>query len=382
MDFQYSEEQELFVKGVRDFAEGEIRPLCARMDRDGLVDAELLEKLKGQGFFGLCFPEDSGGVGLDTLTYGLVIRTLARVDAGIAIMVSVHNGVGSYPIMRFASDAVKAEVLPSMAAGDLASFCVTEPGSGSDAASMTTRVERTDGGYRISGEKIWVTNGYHSRWFVVTGRLEGQPGHKGISAFLVERDTPGLTIGAKEDKMGLRSSDAVSLVLDNVEVPESRRLGQEGDGFRIAMEALDGGRIGVAYQSLGLADACLESAARYSLEREQFGKPIADKQAIQWMLADSATELEQASLLTDKAAWLKDQGRPFGKEAAMAKVAASEACGRIADRAVQIHGGYGYSKDYDVERYYRDARVLRIYEGTSEIQRLVIARKVLQEHGG
>jgi alkylation response protein AidB-like acyl-CoA dehydrogenase len=214
------------------------------------------------------------------------------------------------------------------------------------------------------------------------GRLDGQGGAKGISAFLVDRDSKGLQVGAKENKMGLRSSDAVSIVFDAVPVTRARLLGNEGDGFKIAMMALDGGRIGVAFQSLGIAQAALDAAARYSLEREQFGGPLADKQAIQWMLADSATELEQARLLTHKAAWLKDRGEEYGRHAAMAKLAASETVGRIVDRALQIHGGYGYSKDYPIERFYRDARVLRIYEGTSEIQRMVIARRVLRDYGG
>lgn len=381
MDFGLREDQELFVKGVRDFARGEIAPLSAKMDQDGIIDTGLLEQIRQQGFFGLTFPESYGGVGLDTHTYGLVIRELARADAGVAIMIAVHNSVGSFPILQFGSDDLKSKYLPRMAEGQLASFCVTEPGAGSDAASMRSRAEKVDGGYRLTGEKIWVTNGHFAEFFVVTART-GEPGPKGISAFLVERGTEGLQIGAKEDKMGLRSSDAISLVLDGAFVPEANLIGEEGIGFRIAMSALDGGRIGVAYQALGIADACLDAGARYSLEREQFGKPIARQQAIQWMLAEGATELAQASLLADKAAWLKDQGQTYGPTAAMAKLACTEMAGRVADRAVQIHGGFGYSKDYEVERYYRDVRVLRIYEGTSEIQKIVIARDLLAGYGG
>ncbi len=381
MDFELREDQELFVKGVRDFARGEIAPLCAEMDRNGIIDAGLLEKIRQQGFFGLSFPEEFGGVGLDTHTYGLVVRELARVDAGVAIMIAVHNSVGSYPLLRFGSEELKRNYLPQMAQGRIASFCVTEPGAGSDAAGLRTRAERVDGGYRLTGEKIWVTNGHFADFYVVLART-GEEGHRGISAFLLERATDGLQVGAKEEKMGLRSSDAVSLVLDGAFVPDSHRIGEEGVGFKIAMSALDGGRIGVAYQALGIGQACLDAAARYSLEREQFGRPIGRQQAIQWMLADTATELEAAHLLADKAAWLKDQGKPFGQAAAMAKLAATEAAGRAADRAVQVHGGYGYSKDYDVERYYRDVRVTRIYEGTNEIQRLVIARRLLEEYGG
>jgi alkylation response protein AidB-like acyl-CoA dehydrogenase len=381
MDFDLREDQELFVKGVRDFARGEIVPLSPKMDRDGIIDTGLLEKIREQGFFGLTFPEQYDGVGLDTHTYGLVIRELARADAGIAIMIAVHNSVGSFPILRFGSEELKTKYLPRMARGELASFCVTEPGAGSDAASMTSRAEKVDGGYRITGEKIWVTNGYFAEFFVVMART-GEAGAKGISAFLVERGTEGLQIGAKEEKMGLRSSDAISLVLDNAFVPGENRIGDEGAGFKVAMSALDGGRIGVAYQALGIADACLDAAARYSMEREQFGQPIARLQAIQWMLAEGATELAMASLLADKAAWLKDQGKPYGQPAAMAKLACTEMAGRLADSAVQIHGGFGYSKDYEVERYYRDVRVLRIYEGTNEIQKIVIARHLLAEYGG
>ncbi len=377
MDFSLNEQQELFVKGTADFARGEIEPLCRQMDEEGIIDPGLLSKLKEQGYFGLSFPEEFGGVGLDTLTYGLVIAELAKVDAGIAIMVGVHNSVGSYPVMHFGSLELKQRVLPAMALGNLGSFCVTEPGAGSDAASLSCRAERSASGYRLSGEKIWVTNGYHARFFVVLARLDGIPGHEGISAFLVERDAKGLSIGAKEKKMGLRSSDAVSVILDGVEVSRENLIGREGQGFEIAMVSLDGGRIGVAYQSIGLATAALEAARDYASEREQFGRPIAQFQAIQWMLADMGTELEQSSLLAHKAATLRDEGKPFTRIAAMAKYSASEMVNRVVDRALQIHGGYGYSKDYPVERYYRDARVLRIYEGTSEVQKIVIARKLL-----
>ena len=381
MDFELRADQELFRTGVRDFARGEIVPLSPKMDKDGIIDTGLLDQIRQQGFFGLTFPEQYNGVGLDTHTYGLVIRELARADAGIAIMVAVHNSVGSFPILKFGSEELKSKYLPRMAQGELASFCVTEPGAGSDAGAISTRAEKVDGGYRITGEKIWVTNGYFAEFFVVMART-GEAGPKGISAFLLERGTEGLQIGAKEDKMGLRSSDAISVVFDNAFVPDENRIGDEGVGFKIAMSALDGGRIGVAYQALGIADACLDAAARYSMEREQFGKPIARLQAIQWMLAEGATELAMASLLADKAAWLKDQGKAYGQPAAMAKLACTEMAGRLADSAVQIHGGYGYSKDYEVERYYRDVRVLRIYEGTNEIQKIVIARHLLAEYGG
>ena len=377
MDFDLTEEQQLFVKGVRDFTQGEIAPRSAQMDREGKTDPQLLETLKANGYFGLCIPQEYGGLGLSTLTYGLVIAELARVDAGIAIMVSVHNGVGSHPILGFGSEDLRRRVLPAMAHGTLGCFCVTEPGAGSDAGNLQARAERTPSGYRVTGEKIWVTNGDFAGFFVVLARLDGVPGHEGICAFVLERGTPGLQVSGKEEKMGLRSSGAVSVVLDGALVPRNNLLGEEGQGFKIAMASLDGGRIGVAYQSIGVAQACLEAATHYAQEREAFGGPIANLQAIQWMLADTATELEAATLLAHKAAVLKDSGRRFAKHAAMAKLYASEMAGRAADMAVQVHGGFGFSRDYSVERYYRDARVLRIYEGTSEIQRLVIARRHL-----
>jgi butyryl-CoA dehydrogenase len=375
VDFELTEEQQLLVKGTRDLAQGVIAPRSAQMDRDGSVDPVVLEALRANGYFSLGIPRQYGGLGLSTFGYGLVIAELARVDAGIAIMVSVHNGVGTYPIMGFGNEQLRLRVLPAMASGTLASFCVTEPGVGSDAANLTTRAEVVGSSYRLTGEKIWVTNGAHAGFFVVLARMDGKRGHDGISAFLVERGAPGLTIGAKEDKMGLRCSDAVSLVLDDVAVPRENLIGEEGQGFKIAMASLDGGRIGVAYQAVGLATACLEAATRYAQERDAFGGPISNLQAIQWMIAQAATELEAATLLAHKAATLKDQGKPFSKHAAMAKLFGSEMAGRTADMAVQVHGGFGYSKDYDVERYFRDARVLRIYEGTSEVQKLVIARR-------
>jgi len=382
MDFELNEQQRMFRDMVRDFARREIAPLAHEMDVAGDIPDGLIDKLKESGFFGLSFPEEHGGLAVDTVTYGLVVEELARASAGVCIMVTVHNSVGFYPVAMFGTAETKARFLPRMAAGEIASFCVSEPGAGSDAAAIQTTARRDGDHYVLDGAKSWVTNGARAAFYVVLARSPGSRGHRDTHFFLVERDTPGLEVAKKEDKLGLRASDTVVISLDGVRVPASQRLGEEGQGFRIAMVALDGGRIGVAFQSLGIGYACMEAAAKYSRDREQFGAPLSDQPVIQEMLADSATELDAARLLALRAAWLKDQGRPFTKEAAMAKLFASEAAGRAADRALQVHGGYGYVKEYPVERYYRDVRVTRIYEGTSEIQRMVIARTMLHELAG
>jgi alkylation response protein AidB-like acyl-CoA dehydrogenase len=379
MDFDFTENQVLMRDMVRDFARREVAPLAREMDERGEMPDELVGKLRDSGFFALCIPDAYGGLAVDTVTYALVVEELSRASAGVAIMVTVHNSVGSYPLAMFGSEEVKARFLPRMAAGEIAAFCVTEPGAGSDAVALTTSARRDGDAYVLNGSKLFVTNGARAAFFVVLARTPGSTGHGAVHAFLVERGSPGLTVAKKEDKMGLRASDTVALDLAEVRVPAANLLGQEGDGFRIAMAALDGGRIGVAFQALGIGLACLDEAVRYAKVREQFGRPLSDQPAVQQLLADMATGLDAGRLLGFRAAWLKDHGRRFTKEAAMAKVFATEAAGRAADAAVQIHGGYGYMKDYPVERYYRDVRVTRIYEGASEIQRLVIARRLLAE---
>ncbi len=378
MDFVLDENQRMMRDMTRDFAAREIAPLAHAMDVSGEMPDALVHKLREAGFFGLSYPAEHGGLGLDTISYGLVVEELARQSAGVCIMITVHNSVGFYPVAGFGSDAVKNTFLPRMAAGEIASFCVSEPDAGSDAAALVTTARRDGDHYVLDGSKVWVTNGTRARFFVILARTPGTVGHRDIHAFLVERDTPGLSVAKKEDKLGLRASDTVVIALDGVRVPVAQRLGQEGEGFKIAMAALDGGRIGVAFQALGIGRACLEEAIRYANARQAFGKPLAAQPVIQQMIADMATELDAGRLLALRAAWLKDQGQPFTREAAMAKLFATEAAGRAADAALQIHGGYGYVKEYAIERYYRDVRVTRIYEGTSEIQRLVIARSVLQ----
>jgi butyryl-CoA dehydrogenase len=380
MNFDLNENQKMFRDMVRDFATKEIAPIAHSMDVEATMPDDLLAKMRDKGFFGLSFPEKYGGLGVDTLTYSLVVEELARASAGVCVMITVHNSVGSYPLAMFGTEEVKKRFLPRMAAGEIAAFCVTEPGSGSDAAGMAATAKLDGDHYVLNGSKSFVTNGSRAAFYVILARTPGTTGHKDTHAFIVENGTPGLTVAKKEDKMGLRCSDTVTIDLDDVRVPADQLLGVEGEGLRIALTALDGGRIGIAFQALGIGQACFEESIKYARVREQFGKALAAQPVIQNMIADMGTDLEAARMMGYQACWLKDEGRPFTKEAAMAKVMATEAACRAADTAVQIHGGYGYCKDYAVERYYRDVRVTRIYEGTSEIQRLVIARKLLAEY--
>ncbi len=380
MNFELEENQKMFRDMVRDFATREIAPLAHEMDVKGDMPEELIDKMRQNGFFGLTFPEQYGGLGVDTLTYGLVIEELSKASAGVSVMLTVHNSVGSYPVALFGADEVKKEFLPRMAGGEIAAFCVSEPGAGSDAASLVTTARRDGDFYYLNGSKSFVTNGSRAAFYVVVARTPGTTGHKDTHAFIIERETPGLPVAQKEDKMGLRASDTVTIDLEEVKVPAKHLLGNEGDGLRVALTALDAGRIGIAFQALGIGQACLEESISYAKVREQFGAPISSQPTIRNMIADMGTSLEASRMLSYHACWLKDHDRPFTKEAAMAKLSATEAAWKAADTAVQIHGGYGFCKEYAVERYYRDVRVTRIYEGTSEIQRLVIARKLLAEY--
>ena len=377
MDFELTENQRMMRDMTRDFASREIAPLAHEMDVSGEVPEELIAKMRESGFFALSYPQEHGGLGLDTISYGLVVEELARQSAGICIMVTVHNSVGYYPVAGFGSEEIKQSYLPRMAAGEIAAFCVSEPDAGSDAAALKCTARKDGDAWLLDGSKVWVTNGSRARFFVILARTPGSEGHRGIHAFLVERDTPGLEVAKKEDKLGLRASDTVVISLDGARVPAANLLGEEGHGFRVAMTALDGGRIGVAFQAIGIGRACLAEALKYARERQAFGTSLSNQPVIQHKISDMVTELDAARLLALRAAWLKDQGKSHTREAAMAKLFATEAAGRAADEALQIHGGYGYVKEYPIERYYRDVRVTRIYEGTSEIQRLVIARQTL-----
>jgi alkylation response protein AidB-like acyl-CoA dehydrogenase len=374
-----TEDERMIVDLVREFAHEEIAGIARRIDADAEPPREALSKMKELGMFGLLIPEEFGGSGVRTIVYVRVIEELARVCAAVAIIVSVHNSVGAFPILLFGTEEQKRRFLPRLATGEIGAFCLSEAGSGSDAAALQLRAERTDEGWVLQGTKMWVTNAKIASWFLVFARSnpDASIGHRGITAFLVPQGAPGLSVSKEEDKMGLRASDLAEMTFDSVLVPFENQLGEEGQGFRVAMSALDSGRIGVGGQALGIARAAYAEALSYSKVRKAFGCPIADFEATRIRLAEMDTDIQAASQLVYRAAAYKDQGRPYGPEASMAKLYASEAATRVAHAAVQIHGGYGYVKDYPVERYYRDARVTEIYEGTSEMQRIVIARSLL-----
>ncbi|HEX7077639.1 MAG TPA: acyl-CoA dehydrogenase family protein [Candidatus Eisenbacteria bacterium] len=382
MNFHLTEEQEMLRAMTRAFAEGEIAPIAHQIDETEVIPDDLRRKLRENNYFGLLIPEEYGGAGVDCVSYALILEELSRASAAVAITISVHNSVAAGPIQMFGTDEQKRKWLPLLAGKQLGAFALTESGSGSDAAALTTSAVRDGNRYVLNGSKTFVTNGKFADLFLLMARTSPGQKHRGISSFLVERDAPGLRIGKAIAKMGIRGSDTVELFLEDCSVPCTNRLSEEGRGFKVAMQSLDGGRIGVAAQALGIAQAALDAAARYARERVQFGRPIAEFQAIQWMVADSRCEIEGARLLTLRAAWLKDQGIPHGPEAAIAKLTASAVARRVTDRAVQIHGGYGYTKEFAVERYYRDAKVTELYEGTSEIQRIVIANSVLHRKDG
>ncbi len=379
MNLDLTEEQRMVQEMVRTFAEKEVKPVSHRMDRDGVFPAELVKKLGAIGFMGAFVPPDFGGSGMNFLSYAIVVEELSKVWASLSVVMTVHNSLVCHPILRFGSEAQKKKYLPRLADGKLLGcYALTEPGAGSDAGSIQTRAEKKGSHYFINGSKLFVTNGSHSDLAIVFAVTDSSRGKKGISAFIVEKGFPGFLVGKLQDKLGLRASDTAELIFQDCPVPEENLLGKEGEGFNIALETLDGGRIGIASQAVGIAQGGLEESLAYAKERRQFGQAIADFQAIRWMLADMATEIDAARLLTYRAAWMLQQGRKVTQEAAMAKLFASEAANRIAYKAVQIFGGYGYIKDFAVERFYRDARVTTLYEGTSEIQRLVIARHLIQ----
>ncbi|PID05292.1 MULTISPECIES: acyl-CoA dehydrogenase [unclassified Sporosarcina] len=374
MDFTLTEEQQMMRQMVRDFAKNEIEPWIPRME-DGEFPRELLEKMGELGLMGITAPEQYGGSEMDFLSYIIAIHELSKVSAVMGVVLSVHTSVGMNPILYFGTDEQKNRYLPKMASGEyLGAFCLTEASSGSDAGSLKTKAKRVDDHYVINGSKMFITNGGEADVYIVFANTAPEKGTYGITAFIVDRDTPGLSIGKDEKKMGLHGSRTVALSFDNMKVPVENRLGEEEGGFKIAMANLDVGRIGIAAQALGIAEASLEASVAYAKEREQFGKPIAANQGIGFKLADMATATEAARLLVYRAAWLRSEGKPCGKEASMAKLFASQAAVDNSIEAVQVFGGYGYTKDYPVERYFRDAKVCQIYEGTSEIQKVVIAK--------
>jgi alkylation response protein AidB-like acyl-CoA dehydrogenase len=379
MEFDLREEDALLRDAARDFARKVLVPAAVEMDRREEFLPDVWTQLAEMGFLGLLVPEEHGGVGLGNLALCLVLEEVNRACASTGVTMSVHNSLATWPIVRFGSSEQKERYLPRLARGELrGAYALTEPGHGSDAAGIETSARRAGDRYVLNGRKSWITNGASAGLVVVFATLDPSQREKAITAFLVEPGAPGFSVGKHERKLGIRGSETVELVLDEVEVPKDAVLGQEGEGFRIALQALDGGRIGIGAQATGILAACLDASARYAQGRRQFGKAIAEFQPVQWKLADMATDLDAARLLVRRAAWLRDQGRPHSAEASMAKLFASEAANRASTEAVQIHGGAGYLKDFPVERYFRDAKVTEIYEGTSEIQRIVIAKEVLR----
>ena len=379
MDFDLTEEQRLVRDTARDFATREIAPKAAEIDKSGRWPAEIVAKMAELGFLGVAIPQEYGGAGLDSLTYALVMEEISAACASCGVIMSVNNSLFCDPIYKFGTEAQKKEILAPCAAGKkLGCFGLTEPMSGSDAQTMVTAAEKTADGWVINGAKNWITNGPHADYilvFAITDRSGGKVRH---TAFVVPKGTPGFTQAHPDHKLGIHGAHSCTVFFENCKVPDSAVVGNVGDGFKVAMATLDGGRIGIASQALGIARAALDESVRYAKERKSFGVTISNHQAIQFMLADMATELDAARLLTWRAASMKDAGVRHSMQSAEAKLYASELATRVAHKAIQIHGGYGYSTEFPVERHYRDARITEIYEGTSEIQRIVIAASLLR----
>ncbi|GAV24343.1 acyl-CoA dehydrogenase [Carboxydothermus islandicus] len=380
MDFQLSEEQQMFVDMVRKFAQKEIAPIAEKTDREHRFPKETLEKLAELGLMGIPIPEEYGGAGADYFSYILFIEEIAKVCASTAVILAVHIGLGCMSIYMFGTEEQKQKYLVPMAQGRmLGAYALTEPNSGSDAASL--RLSAVDKGdhFVLNGSKIFITNGSYADVFITFARTDpGTRGAEGITCLIVEKNTPGLTISKPVEKMGLNGSVTCELYFENAIVPKENVLGRIGEGFKVAMQLLDGGRIAIGAQGLGIAEGALDYTINYIKQREQFGRPIAANQGIQWMVADMATEIDAAKLLVYRAAWLKNNGLPHSKEAAMAKKYATDTAMRVTTDCVQLLGGYGYTKEYPVERYMRDAKITQIYEGTNQIQRIVIARHLLK----
>jgi len=379
MNFELNEEYKMIQEAARDFAQQDLKPGVIERDEKAAFPYEQIKKMGELGFMGMMVSSQYGGAGLDALAYTLVLEEIAKIDASAAVVMSVNNSLVCYGLETYGTEEQKEKYLRPLASGDkLGAFALSEPEAGSDATSQhTTAIDQGDH-YVLNGTKNWITNGGNADIYLIIAQTHPEKAHRGINVLIVEKGMPGFTIGPKENKLGIRSSDTHSLLFSDVKVPKENRIGEDGFGFKFAMKTLDGGRIGIAAQALGIAAGAYELALAYAQERKTFGKPISDHQAIQFKLADMEVEIEAARLLTYKAAWTKDQGLPYSKEAAMAKLHASEVAMKTSIEAVQIHGGYGYVKEYHVERMMRDAKITQIYEGTSEIQRLVIAREILK----
>ena len=382
MDFSLTEEQQMFQKMFRDFATKEVAPLAEETDHEEKPPLELLKKAAMQGFLGALIPEEYGGVGLDIVSYCMMLEELAKACASTAMTISVHNGLAAKTILDNGNEEQKRKYLEPMAMGDkIGAFALTEPAAGSDVAALEATAIKDDDKYVLNGNKIWVSNGDIASVFVVFAKTNPEAGGKGISAFIVERGMPGFKVGYREKTLGLRGLTCSTLYFDDCQVPAENLLGQEGAGFKIAMKALDFARLSLSAICLGGAQAALEVGVRFATEREQFGGPIALKQAIQNFIADTAAEIEALRYLVYHTAWLADRGEPYTQEASIAKLIGSQTAMQAANRMLQVHGGYGYMKEYPIERMYRDFRALEILEGTSEIQRFIIASHILREKG-
>jgi butyryl-CoA dehydrogenase len=380
MNFTLTEEQQMLRKMVRDFAKNEVEPTAAERDEEERFDREIFDKMAELGLTGIPWPEEYGGIGSDFVSYVIAVEELSRVCASTGVTLSAHISLASWPIYKFGNEEQKKKYLSQLASGEkLGAYALSEPGAGSDVSSMRTQAKLDGDHYILNGNKVWITNGGVADLYVVFAKTDPEAGSRGVSAFIIEKDTPGFTTGKKEKKLGIRSSPTTELIFEDCKVPKENLLGEEGQGFKIAMMTLDGGRNGIAAQAVGIAQGALDESVSYAKEREQFGKPIATLQGISFKLADMATQIEASRLLTYQAAYLESEGLPYAKASAMAKLYAGDAAMKITTEAVQVHGGYGYTKDYPVERYMRDAKITQIYEGTQEIQRLVIGRMVTKD---
>lgn len=379
MEFALNKEQEMIRKTAREFAENEIGPIAAEIDETTEFPKETVKKLGKLGFMGMTVPKEYGGAGMDDVSYAIAVEEISRVCASHGVTMSVNNSLVCWPLQKFGTEEQKQKYLVPLANGEkLGCFGLTEPNAGTDAGSQTTVARKEGDKYIINGSKVFITNASQSQVAIIFAMTDKSKGTRGISTFIVDTDTPGFSIGTIEEKMGIRGSVQAELVFEDMEVPEENLLGKEGRGFGIAMATLDGGRIGIACQALGIAQAAYEESVKYAKEREQFGKPLAKFQAIQWFIADMATEIDAARLMVYKAAFDKWQGKSYTVSAAMAKFFASDIAMNATRNAIQIHGGYGYTKEYPVERFYRDAKITEIYEGTTEVQKMVISGNLLK----
>jgi butyryl-CoA dehydrogenase len=378
MRLKLTDEQELIQATAREFAQGEIRPIAAEIDREARFPHETVKKMGELGLMGIAVPERWGGAGADTVSYVVALEEIAKACASHAVVMSVNNSLYGDPILKYGTDAQRERFLAPVAGGHvIGCFALTEPQAGSDAANQATTARRDGDHYVITGRKLFISNGREASLALVFAQTDKSKAHRGITAFVVEKGTPGFSVSKTEDKLGIRASDTAELVFEECRVPVANRIGEDGQGFRIALTAIDGGRIGIATQAVGIAAGAYERSVAYARERKAFGVTIGEHQMVQWMLADMTTAIDGARLMALKAATLKDAGRPFTKESSMAKLFAAEMAMKVTTDAIQVHGGYGFIKDYEVERAFRDAKITAIYEGTSQIQKLVIAREVL-----